>query len=208
MQQQSLIIQLRGEYRFDAGDQNHVWLNGEYLDAAPSLAIRSHSPDGFNWGYGGSGPAQLALAICLRLFGRHIAQNIYQDFKRRYIAALPQENFIRDIDISPFLPVVAQEVSCSAESFYYDLEPQVYEFFEQHYPDYGNLKELAWDGQKVTLNIDNEDIARHLAQHVGEGEIIPQPDGYWLFSAGFQIAEALRPYLSAVPMAADKPIDA
>jgi hypothetical protein len=27
------------------------------------LDLFNHSPDGFNWGYGGSGPAQLALAI-------------------------------------------------------------------------------------------------------------------------------------------------
>ncbi|GAI22752.1 unnamed protein product, partial [marine sediment metagenome] len=30
-----------------------------------SQKICDHSPDGFNWGYAGSGPAQLALAILL-----------------------------------------------------------------------------------------------------------------------------------------------
>lgn len=35
------------------------------LDPARSLALRSHSPTGFEWGYAGSGPAQLALAILL-----------------------------------------------------------------------------------------------------------------------------------------------
>lgn len=33
------------------------------------LEIRSHSPTGFEWGYGGSGPAQLALAILADHFG-------------------------------------------------------------------------------------------------------------------------------------------
>lgn len=40
------------------------WHQGEYggpLD--PRLDLRGHSPDGFGWGYGGSGPAQLALAL-------------------------------------------------------------------------------------------------------------------------------------------------
>ena len=29
----------------------------------PRLDLWSHSPTGFEWGYGGSGPAQLALAL-------------------------------------------------------------------------------------------------------------------------------------------------
>lgn len=37
-----------------------------------SLRFRNHSPDGFEWSYGGSGPAQLALAILL-----HAAENYY-----------------------------------------------------------------------------------------------------------------------------------
>lgn len=31
----------------------------------PRNDVRDHSPDGFQWGYGGSGPAQLALALCI-----------------------------------------------------------------------------------------------------------------------------------------------
>jgi Family of unknown function (DUF6166) len=30
-----------------------------------SLKLWNHSPSGFNWGYGGSGPAQTALALLL-----------------------------------------------------------------------------------------------------------------------------------------------
>src|SRR5262245_1194599 len=32
-------------------------------DLPARLDLRSHSPTGFEWGYGGSGPAQLALAL-------------------------------------------------------------------------------------------------------------------------------------------------
>ena len=39
--------------------------NGEVLDPKPSQKIWNHSPTGFEWGYGGSGPAQLALALLL-----------------------------------------------------------------------------------------------------------------------------------------------
>ena len=35
------------------------------LPLEPSLEIADHSPDGFNWGYDGSGSAQLALGILI-----------------------------------------------------------------------------------------------------------------------------------------------
>jgi hypothetical protein len=37
----------------------------ERLTPDRSLALVNHSPSGFEWGYGGSGPAQLALALLL-----------------------------------------------------------------------------------------------------------------------------------------------
>lgn len=63
-----------------------VWLNDELLDPAPSQKIHNHSPDGFNWGYYGSGPSQLALAVVLKITGSH---EDYQEFKNRVIANIP-----------------------------------------------------------------------------------------------------------------------
>lgn len=83
-------------------NNNQVLLNGLKLDPAESQKIRNHSPDGFNWGYQGSGPAQLALAICIELYGVEVAKGIYQRFKSRYIATLPQEDFAKQITIAPF----------------------------------------------------------------------------------------------------------
>ena len=40
---------------------------GRGLD--PRLDLRNHSPSGFEWGYGGSGPAQLALALAADVLG-------------------------------------------------------------------------------------------------------------------------------------------
>lgn len=37
--------------------------NGNERDLPPRLDLFNHSPSGFSWGYSGSGPAQLALAI-------------------------------------------------------------------------------------------------------------------------------------------------
>jgi len=52
----------------------------------------SHSPTGFAWGYGGSGPAQLAYAILRHhMKDRAKAQSIYQEFKFAVIAKLPRD---------------------------------------------------------------------------------------------------------------------
>jgi len=55
--------------------------------------LRNHSPTGFEWGYGGSGPAQLALAILAEHLGDDRgALNLYQDFKWACIAQLRGAN--------------------------------------------------------------------------------------------------------------------
>jgi hypothetical protein len=71
--------------------------SGKALDLEASLKIVNHSPTGFCWGYAGSGPAQLALAILLDHLNndRERALSLYQDFKFKVIARLPMdENFV------------------------------------------------------------------------------------------------------------------
>lgn len=65
-----------------------VTVDGQPLD--PRFDLWSHSPAGFEWGYGGSGPAQLALALLADHLGndeRAIA--LHQDFKWALVAKLP-----------------------------------------------------------------------------------------------------------------------
>src|SRR3989304_1690171 len=68
----------------------------------PRFDLRNHSPTGFEWGYGGSGPAQLALAILADHFGNDdYAQKLYQDFKFRTIGRLNADEWTlttQDID--------------------------------------------------------------------------------------------------------------
>lgn len=66
-----------------------VTVDGFALD--PRLDVRNHSPTGFEWGYGGSGPAQLALAILCHEYGDEVAQHWYQDVKWRVIGALGKD---------------------------------------------------------------------------------------------------------------------
>ena len=56
-----------------------------------------HSPDGFEWGYGGSGPADLALNILLTATGdRDFSAKHHQAFKWQFVAKLPPEGGVID----------------------------------------------------------------------------------------------------------------
>lgn len=71
----------------------YVHIGGVRLDPHKSVRLRNHSPDGFMWGYAGSGPSQLALALLLEFTDEKFALANYQDFKFDIIAPLPQTNF-------------------------------------------------------------------------------------------------------------------
>jgi len=65
-----------------------------------------HSPTGFEWGYGGSGPAELALNILSAMIGQEAAQKnqLYQQFKWDFIAHMPKEGgTIREEDMRKWL---------------------------------------------------------------------------------------------------------
>ena len=79
--------------RKDATSPVYVVVDKGLLSPAPSQKLRNHSPDGFNWGYSGSGPSQLALAILLDFTGdEHLATFRYQDFKFAYVAQWDAES--------------------------------------------------------------------------------------------------------------------
>jgi hypothetical protein len=67
------------------------------------LDLWNHSPTGFEFGYGGSGPAQLALAILADCCGDELALAFHQAFKSAVIARIPgpggslTETFVRDV---------------------------------------------------------------------------------------------------------------
>ncbi len=79
-------------------ETGEVYIDGQYLSPVYSQAVYNHSPDGFNWGYSGSGPAQLALAILMKYLPVEYAVNYYQELKFNLIADIPQTDF--DITIN------------------------------------------------------------------------------------------------------------
>lgn len=75
----------------DTGDRDVIlWRQGgRACMSVPHVA--RHSPDGPEWGYTGSGPADAALSILTRVVGLERAEALYQRFKRDVIAHVPQE---------------------------------------------------------------------------------------------------------------------
>lgn len=64
-----------------------VQIDGQPVDIGPSLELAQHSPTGFSWGYHGSGPAQLALAVLLHLGATEAeAMRWYQHFKTQFVS--------------------------------------------------------------------------------------------------------------------------
>jgi hypothetical protein len=75
-----------------------VMVDGRRLN--PRFDLWNHSPTGFEWGYCGSGPAQLALAILADHCGNdEQALNFYQRFKWAVIAELPHREWILTSDM-------------------------------------------------------------------------------------------------------------
>lgn len=62
------------------------------IPLVPRLDLRNHSATGFSWGYAGSGPSQLALAILADVSDDETAQRRYQAFKWTVIAKLPGDS--------------------------------------------------------------------------------------------------------------------
>lgn len=60
-------------------------------------AVVYHSPDGFEFGYNGSGPAELALNILMLFTDFYsVAWRHHQEFKREFIASLPEQGGVID----------------------------------------------------------------------------------------------------------------
>lgn len=69
-----------------------VTVDGRRLN--PRLDLWNHSPTGFEWGYSGSGPAQLALAILADHCGDdRQAFNFHHRFKWAVVAELPRREW-------------------------------------------------------------------------------------------------------------------
>jgi len=85
-------------------EQDKVDVEAYELPLEPSLKLFNHSPDGFQWGYRGSGCAQLALAILMDLTeDPRLSVRLHQDFKDHFIARAGKQLVITEPDIRTWL---------------------------------------------------------------------------------------------------------
>ena len=77
---------IRGE------DENTITVSDE-KGTRPLRHIVYHSPTGMEWGYGGSGPSDLARSILADFAGIKVADMFYQEFKWDFIAKQPEKGF-------------------------------------------------------------------------------------------------------------------
>jgi hypothetical protein len=83
---------------------NRFFLDGKELFLRRSLNVVQYRPTGFEWEYLGSGPAQIALAICLEIMPYEwIAKGLYQSFKHEFVSGWTEDAFEVTIDVTDFL---------------------------------------------------------------------------------------------------------
>ncbi|GAI26575.1 unnamed protein product [marine sediment metagenome] len=75
----------------------------------PLPHIVRHSPDGFNWGYSGSGPADTALSILTDCVGRDVANAFYQKFKSEFVASWGDSFEITEKEIKDWLLLITKD---------------------------------------------------------------------------------------------------
>lgn len=85
--------------RTDHGCAVVVEDGGECRGLDPRLDLRAHSATGFGWGYAGSGPAQLALALAADVLGDDDrALDVYQQLKFKLVGRLPDDGWALSAD--------------------------------------------------------------------------------------------------------------
>ncbi len=88
--------------------------DGNMKQIQPSSPLQHciyHSPDGFEWGYGGSGPADLALSILNDYLHGDFnkAFQYHQLFKQEFIVGIHLDNWIiTDQEIKTFLNTIEE----------------------------------------------------------------------------------------------------
>ena len=81
---------------------------------SPRLDLRAHSPSGLDWGYQGSAPAQLALALLADyLQDEQVALALYQPFKVSIVATLPAARWLlTEHDLDQALATLGHTYRC------------------------------------------------------------------------------------------------
>lgn len=110
VQQQKVVY--RGERipQSTAGKVVKVDTNGTERELDKRLDLRNASPTGLNWGYGGSGPTQAAIAILADAYNDDFAIEHHRTFVQEFLTTLEQEEgfTLPKEEIPRYLPADAE----------------------------------------------------------------------------------------------------
>ena len=76
-----------------------VRIDGEVLEPIESVGIMDNGVRGFNWGYIGAAPEQLALALLLKYTDTKMAVQLYKQFTTELVQHFPQDDFVLTDDV-------------------------------------------------------------------------------------------------------------
>lgn len=152
------------------------------------LEVRDHSPTGFAWGYGGSGPAQLALALLTDATGNEdLALRHYQEFKRQVVSGLKDEWSIAATEVRAFVAAQKRQPRRHTRPWF-DVDKQgLARILERKGKEFAlfELIQNAWDEPGVTtVNVTLERLGRNLACLVVEDDA---PEGFKDLSHAFTL---------------------
>lgn len=93
------VVRIKG-----IGLTRSILINDKEITPEKSLKVLNKSPDGFNWGYYGSGPQQLSLAILLR-FGvpSEQAVTLMTGLTGAFTSHLPGGSFVAELNLREVL---------------------------------------------------------------------------------------------------------
>lgn len=118
-----------------------VQYDGQPLGPEASQVLMNHSPDGFEWGYCGSGSAQLALALALHHFkevkrmpvplAESLALAFYQDLKERTTVIWDEDAwFLESRELEAILKLLWSEHPERLDEMAHYLDQRTVQYFQ------------------------------------------------------------------------------
>ena len=80
------------------GNEIEISVDARPLDWRRSLEVACHSPSGPEWGYRGSGPTQLALALLMEVADTEVALTHHGAFKDEHVASMDRDRWELELD--------------------------------------------------------------------------------------------------------------
>jgi len=108
MSKLTTTLRLKGVRYHSLHQHNRVWLDNRRLRFEKSASVKKHSTTGFDWGNRSPGASQLALAICLEIYPKEVALEIYMAFKIHFLLPIRDDWFDLPLNLAAFNEVFVQ----------------------------------------------------------------------------------------------------